>query len=430
MTAIDNPATNDARLRTPAVRAIPVPNAGIWPGLATPPKSKFKGAVARKLMKAAARTLPVRVCFPDGTWWGAGGPHAPRMDVIRPDAFLARLGVDAKIGFGEAYMVGDWTTGRNTDLAELLTPFAEKMTELIPPVLQKLRGVVERIQPTDEENSLGQAESNIQRHYDLSNHLFENFLDSSMMYSSALFEGADTLEQAQDRKVEGILDYARVRPEAHVLEIGTGWGELAIQAAKRGARVTTLTLSKEQRDLAMQRIAEAGVADRVQVLLRDYREANGSYDAIVSVEMIEAVGEKYWATYFESIDRLLAPGGRFGLQAITMGHDEMIATQNAYTWIHKYVFPGGIIPSVKSIEDNLRLHTGLEILERRDFGPNYARTLRQWRENFLENWPEVAQGGFDNTFKRMWEFYLAYCEAGFASRYIGVSQFSIGQQIR
>ena len=426
MTTLD-----DSKLTaSPQVRGrdIPVPNAGIWPGLATPPKAAFKAAVAKRLLKAAAHTLPIRVCFPDGTWWGAGGPKAPRMQVNRPDAFLARLGADAKIGFGEGYMVGDWTTGAGTDLAELLTPFADKLATLIPPILQKLRGVVERIQPKEEENSLGQAQENVQRHYDLSNHLFQNFLDESMMYSSALFDGDMSLTDAQQNKIDEMLDYARIRPETHVLEIGTGWGELAIEAAKRGARVTSLTLSSEQKELAQRRIAEAGVSDRVQVLLRDYREANGQYDAVLSIEMIEAVGENYWATYFESIDRLLLPGGRFGLQAITMDHDRMLATRKSYTWIHKYVFPGGIIPSIKAIEDNLRLHTDMEVLERRDFGPHYARTLRLWRDSFLQNWPVIEKGGFDATFKRMWEFYLAYCEAGFTSRYIGVSQFAIGHQ--
>ncbi len=425
MTALDDGKSN-ANPRTRA-RDIPVPNAGIWPGLQTPPQAPVKGAIARRVLKAATRTLPVRVYFPDGSWWGAGSPTAPRMQIIRPEAFLGRLGVDAKVGFGEAYMVGDWTTARGTDLADMLAPFAQRLATLIPPVLQKLRGFVERMQPKEEENSLGQAPENIQRHYDLSNDLFENFLDESMMYSSALFDGDQTLSAAQRAKNDAVLDYARVGADTRVLEIGTGWGALAIAAAQRGAQVTSLTLSKEQRDLAQQRIASAGVSDRVQVLLRDYREANGQYDAVVSIEMVEAVGEKYWPTYFGAIDRLLAPGGRFGLQTITMGHDRMMASRKSYSWIHKYIFPGGIIPSIKSIEDNLRLHTSMEILERRDFGPHYARTLRLWRERFLENWPAIEKRGFDATFKRMWEFYLAYSEAGFAARYIGVSQLSIGR---
>jgi cyclopropane-fatty-acyl-phospholipid synthase len=210
-----------------------------------------------------------------------------------------------------------------------------------------------------------------------------------------------------------------------MLEIGTGWGELAIQAAQRGAHVTTVTLSTEQRELALNRVAAAGVADQVRILLADYREIAGPYDAIVSVEMIEAVGLRFWPDYFATLDRLLRPGGRVGLQSITIPHDRMLATRNSYTWIHKYIFPGGIVPSVKAIETTLRTHTSMAIAERRDFGPDYATTLKCWRDTFLANWPTVAGYGFDDTFRRMWEFYLAYCEAGFRAGYLGVSQFAL-----
>ncbi len=163
------------------------------------------------------------------------------------------------------------------------------------------------------------------------------------------------------------------------------------------------------------------------MVLQDYREAQGQYDAVISVEMIEAVGIDFWPTYFQSLDRLLAPEGRVGLQSITMPHDRMIATRKSYTWIHKYIFPGGFIPSIPAIEHNLDAHTSLEIVERRDLGPHYAETLRQWRGRFVSNWPEVAALGFDETFRRMWEFYLGYCEAGFRVRYLGVSQLSLAR---
>jgi cyclopropane-fatty-acyl-phospholipid synthase len=168
------------------------------------------------------------------------------------------------------------------------------------------------------------------------------------------------------------------------------------------------------------------VGHLVDVRLQDYRDATGQYDAIVSVEMIEAVGERYWPTYFASLDTLLAPGGRVGLQAITMAHDRMQATKRSYSWIHKYVFPGGIIPSIRSISDNLAAHTELSIVERRDLGPHYARTLAIWREQFLANWGRL-EGSFDDTFRRMWEFYLAYCEAGFRVGYLGVSQLGMAR---
>jgi cyclopropane-fatty-acyl-phospholipid synthase len=367
------------------------------------------------------------VVFPDGHVLGAGGTDAPTMQLVRPAAVFARIGADAKIGFGEAYMTGDWTTGPGTDLADLLAPFAGRMASLVHPLLQRLRHLVERTQPAHEENSVENSRTNISRHYDLSNELFEQFLDETMTYSSAWFEPGDTLADAQRRKMDGVLDLARVEAGMHVLEIGSGWGALAIRAAReRGARVTTLTLSTEQQALARQRAAEAGVGHLVDVRLQDYREAAGQYDAIVSVEMIEAVGEAYWPTYFSQLDRLLAPGGRVGLQAITIAHDRLLATRRSYTWIHKYVFPGGIIPSIRSISDNLAAHTDLSIVERRDLGPHYARTLAVWREQFLGNWGRVS-GSFDDTFRRMWEFYLAYCEAGFRVDYLGVSQLGLAR---
>ncbi|MFE0022726.1 class I SAM-dependent methyltransferase [Amycolatopsis sp. NPDC059021] len=391
-----------------------------WPGLSTPPRSAVRARVAETLFRRAVRPLAIRVSFPDGTVLGAGGPDAPEMRIHRPAAFFHRLGADAKIGFGEAYMAGDWTAD---DLADVLTPFAERMATLVPPVLQKFRRFAERTQPKTEENTLEGARSNIHRHYDLSNDLFGTFLDESMMYSSALFGPGDTLTQAQHRKIDSVLDYAGVREGSAVLEIGTGWGELAIRAAARGAHVTSLTISEEQRALATARIAEAGFADRVDVKLTDYRESTGEYDAVVSVEMIEAVGASYWPTFFATIGHRLRPGGRFGLQAITMDHDRMVASAKAYTWIHKYIFPGGIIPSVEAIERGMRENTRLKLQGMREFGQDYARTLRLWRERFLGRWSEVASFGFDDVFRRMWEFYLAYSEAGFRSGYIKVHQF-------
>jgi cyclopropane-fatty-acyl-phospholipid synthase len=403
---------------------VPRPNEGIWPGLATPPVSPARARIAESLFRRAVRPLPVRVVFPGGERIGAGGPDSPVMRIVRPEAFFHRLGANSKIGFGESYMAGDWTS---TQLADLLTPFADKLSTLIPPTLQRLfRRYVEARQPAEELNTVAGSRENIQRHYDLSNDLFATFLDETMSYSSAWFaDGCDDLADAQCRKIDGILDMAGVGPGKHILEIGTGWGGLATRAAQRGARVTTLTISGEQATLAEQRLAAAGVADRVQVLLRDYREAQGSYDAVVSVEMIEAVGVAYWPTYFASLDRLLAPGGKVGLQAITMPHDRMVVSQNDYTWISKYIFPGGVIPSVEAIEQHLADHTGLRIAERRSLGPDYARTLAHWRETFLARWETVAALGFDETFRRMWEFYLAYCEAGFRVGYLDVHQLSL-----
>jgi cyclopropane-fatty-acyl-phospholipid synthase len=410
----------------------PRPNEGVWPGLATAPSSPARARIAESLFRRAVRNLEVRVELPDGRTLGAGGPDAPVMRIVRPAAFFHRLGADAKIGFGEAYMVGDWTSDHP---AELLTPFAARLSTLVPPTLQRIfRRYVEARQPRAERNTLEGSKANISRHYDLSNELFAIFLDDTMSYSSAWFApgSGDTpadLVEAQNRKIDGILDLAGVGPDQHICEIGTGWGGLAVRAAQRGARVTTLTISREQAALAEERLAAAGVADRVQVLLRDYREAHGSYDAVVSVEMIEAVGERYWPTYFAQLDKLLRPGGRVGLQSITMPHDRMLASRGDYTWIHKYVFPGGIIPSLTAIEQNLARHTTLGVVQRRSLGPDYARTLAHWRTRFLDRWDEVAALGFDATFRRMWEFYLAYCEAGFRCGYLDVHQLSLARPV-
>ncbi|MGW6936544.1 class I SAM-dependent methyltransferase [Lentzea sp. NPDC054927] len=401
---------------------LPRPGQGIWPGLFDAPRSPLRARIAESLFRNAVGTLPVTVQLPDGRTWGAGGPV---MRLIRPAEFFHRLGADAKIGFGEAYMVGDWVSD---ELADVLSAFAARLSTLIPPGLQRLRRIAERRQ--DEVNDVAGSRQNIHRHYDLSNELFATFLDETMTYSSALFENQDLdLRTAQLRKIDGVLDYAGVRAGSRVLEIGTGWGALAIRAAERGATVTSLTISAEQRKLALERVRDAGFHDRVTVELRDYREEHGQYDAVVSVEMVEAVGAEYWPAYFSVLDRVLAPGGRVGLQAITMPHDRMIASKASYTWIHKYIFPGGLIPSVRAIEESVRDHTRLRIVETRSFGHDYAETLRRWRETFLTRWDEVRELGFDDTFRRMWEFYLAYSEAGFRVGYLGVQQFGMAERL-
>jgi cyclopropane-fatty-acyl-phospholipid synthase len=412
----------------------------------------LKARVARKVFARAVAHLPLRVVGPSGRRLGGGGDERSAvMRLNRPREFFARLGVHGLIGFGEAYQTGAWDAD---DLAAVLGAFARRIADVVPRPIQKLRGLYVAHFPSDEDGTPTNARRNIERHYDLSNDLFELFLDESMTYSSAMYGPAQAaagyqphqsdlsdhqdaelraLHEAQLRKIDSILDAAGVREGSRVLEIGSGWGALAIRAAgERGAYVTTLTLSKEQKELAEQRIAQAGLSDRIEVRLEDYREVGPpagapGYDAIVSVEMIEAVGARYWHDYFETIDRLLAPGGRAAVQSITMSHHRMLATRKTYTWIHKYIFPGGLIPSVTAIEQALRARTRLRLVRRLDFGEDYARTLRIWRERFEERWPAINALGFDEVFHRTWRFYLAYCEAGFASGYIGVSQLTFAR---
>jgi cyclopropane-fatty-acyl-phospholipid synthase len=379
----------------------------------------LRAAIAGTLFRRAAGRLPLRVAYPDGTVTGTTGPV---MRLYRPGAFLRRVGADGLIGFGEAYQAGDWDSD---ELVELLTVFARKMAGLIPPRLQRFRGLLVKRAPRASRNTLDGSRRNVHHHYDLSNELFALFLDPSMSYSAALFDSFDEdFTVAQHRKIDRLLDRTGVGAGTRVLEIGTGWGELAIRAARRGARVASVTLSPEQRSLALRRAAEAGVVDRVDVRLRDYREIEpvaGGFDAVLSVEMIEAVGASYWPAYAAALDRHLAPDGRIGLQMITMAHERMRATRNAYTWIHKYVFPGGLVPSVPAITEILA-GAGLSIEDRLDFGPHYAETLKRWRTAFRARAGQVGELGFDERFRRTWNFYLAYCEAGFASGYLDVCQ--------
>ncbi|UAL30132.1 cyclopropane-fatty-acyl-phospholipid synthase family protein [Nocardioides rotundus] len=414
--------------RSDAVR----PSLADWPGLHEPPtglRAAAAARVARGLFTAAVSRLEVSVQV-DGRTLGRGGPA---MVVHRPEELFTRIGTDGLIGFGEAYLTGAWDA---PDLGGFLTVLAARMADLVPRPLQRLRGLHLARPPRAEESSVDNARDNIAHHYDLSNELFATFLDQTYSYSSALFATPESswesqsLQQAQERKIERLLDATGVGDGTRVLEIGTGWGELAIRAAQRGARVHSITLSSEQQALARERIAAAGVADRVEVELRDYRDvaADGAYDVVLSVEMIEAVGYDYWPTYFTTIDRLLAPGGRAGIQAITMPHDRMLATRHTWTWIQKYVFPGGFLPSVEAIEQVTRERTTLRVTERTAFGRHYAETLRRWDDAFLAAADRVAALGFDETFRRMWHFYLEYSRAGFASGYLDVSQIVLERE--
>jgi cyclopropane-fatty-acyl-phospholipid synthase len=377
-----------------------------------------RARAARALLRQVTGRLPVRVQAPDGRVSGAGGPAAPALRILREDAFYRRVGSGAA-GLAESYMAGDWIS---TDLVGLFTMFAEHVATIVPRPLQALRRWYIPGEPAAEEATVEGARRNIERHYDLSDELFALFLGPTMAYSSALFAPGDTLADAQHRKIDTLLDRTGTGPGSTVLEIGTGWGELAVRAASRGARVTTLTISPAQCAAARRRAAGAGVADRVDVQLRDYRKATGRYDVVLSVEMIEAVGERYWPAYFTTIDRLLAPGGRAGLQAITMPHDRMLATRGGHTWIHKYIFPGGQIPSLQAITDVLRASTSLRVSADFPMGPHYARTLHEWRGQFSDAAGAVSELGFGPVFQRMWELYLAYSEAGFRAGYLDVHQ--------
>lgn len=415
------------------------------PDVPSGPRAAVLGFGTQVLFRLAANRLPVRIEPAGGTPFGGGrnDPTAPRMILHRPADFAVRTGTDASIGFGEAFMAGDWSS---PEPAELLTEFARELPSLIPRPIQSLRRLHLPGQPRRERGTVTGAAANISAHYDLSDDLFALFLDETMTYSSALFsdlprrrggapEDRDTrdsatatdhpdLAAAQLEKIDALLDAAGVGPGSRVLEIGTGWGELCLRAAARGAQVRSITLSTAQRETATRRVAEAGYSSSIQVDVCDYRHVDGTYDAVVSVEMIEAVGLEHLPEYFRIIDRVLAPGGRVALQTILMDDDRVHTTRRNYTWVHKYVFPGGRIPSVESI-DRALTGTRLQRTETTAFGLHYARTLRLWRDRFDTRHHDVATLGFDETFRRLWRFYLAYSEAGFRSGYLDVAQITL-----
>lgn len=424
------------------------------------PRTAVSAAVAKRLFRAAVSRLAITVVEePTGRRLGRGGPV---MRLHRPDEFYARVGRDGLIGFGEAYLSGAWDAD---DLAGFLTVPAARMATLVPEPLQRLRAFVTPRLPSHQRSTEANSQANISHHYDLSNELFALFLDETLSYSSALFDtsvahapagpgsvgdhlratppeptDADDarehhpdLAAAQGRKIERLLDEAGVTDGSRVLEIGTGWGELAIRAARRGARVHSITLSVEQLELAEERIAAAGYADRVHVELMDYRAltaTGATYDSVVSVEMIEAVGHEFWGTYFRTLDEVLAPGGRVAIQAITMPHDRMLATRDGHTWINKYIFPGGFLPSVEVIDEVTRAETSLRLTGQLEMGSHYAETLRRWDRRFLAQRDAVLGLGFDDMFMRVWHFYLAYSQAGFASGYLDVSQLTLTREDR
>ena len=403
------------------------------------PRATAFGLGFRALFALAVRRLPVRVELPDGTLLGgrARDRSAPTMVVHRPRDFANRVGAGASIGFGEAFMAGDWSS---PDPAALLTEFARDLAGLVPAPLQRLRDVYIPRPPAHEHGAVERTRDNVSAHYDLSNELFALFLDDTMTYSSALFpdlplrrggaaddpapSSSRELEPAQRAKIDALLDAAGVGPGSRVLEIGTGWGELCVRAAARGATVRSVTLSSEQRHLALERVRAAGLQDSVEIDLLDYRHVTGTYDAVVSVEMIEAVGLEYLGEYFRTIDSVLAPGGRVAIQAILMDDHRVRTTRRNYTWVHKYVFPGGRIPSVEAI-DRAVAGTALRRTTTTSMGLHYAETLREWDRRFAARHDEVRALGFDEVFLRMWRFYLTYCEAGFRAGYLDVAQLTM-----
>jgi cyclopropane-fatty-acyl-phospholipid synthase len=340
---------------------------------------------------------------------------------IHDFAFLRRFAAKGDIGIGESYLRREW---ESPDLATFIELFAANRA-LIARMLDARPWTkwLQRLLHGLNRNSHRGARRNIEAHYDLGNNFYRAWLDPTMTYSSAVFaQGETDLAAAQRRKYRLIAEALSLRPDSHVLEIGCGWGGFAeFLANEYRCRVTGLTISQEQYDFACRRVRDAGLDSRVEIKFRDYRDERGVYDGIASIEMLEAVGEKYWPTYFEQLRNCLRIGAKAALQVITIREEDFPTYKNEIDFIRRYIFPGGMLPTA-SVLRRLSSQVGLALTSERCFGLDYAKTLSTWRQRFIEAWPNLISLGFDERFRRMWEYYLCYCEGGFRAGKIDVRQ--------
>ena len=376
-----------------------------------------------------ARYGALTVQLPDGRRYRMQGPEdGPEGEMLlRNEEAPRRLLLGGGVGFAESYMDGAFDTpdllsllyfaGRNEAVFDDEMLRGKLMQRLLNRMLHLLRS-----------NSRSGSRRNIAHHYDLGNAFYGRWLDSSMTYSSAVYgNGANSLEAAQRQKYARLAEVAGIGPDHHVLEIGCGWGGFAEFAARHiGCRVTGLTISREQHDYSRQRMFENGLAEKVDIRLQDYRDVSGGYDRIASIEMLEAVGEKYWPTFFAKVRDCLKPGGVAGIQVITMADRYFDAYRSKADFIQRYIFPGGCLLSPTSLRKQAQA-AGLRWCGDRDYGGDYARTLADWRQRFLSAWPQIEPLGFDERFRRMWEYYLAYCEAGFRADFTDVKQLALAR---
>ncbi|MCM2332212.1 MAG: cyclopropane-fatty-acyl-phospholipid synthase family protein [Pseudomonas sagittaria] len=359
-----------------------------------------------------------------------GDPHAALHGEIHihDSAAWGLVAGNGSIGAGEAYIHGYWSSPELTAVIRVLVANLAVLDALEGGLAALGRPVLRALHWLNR-NSRAGAQKNIAAHYDLGNELFEAFLDRTMMYSAAMFlSPADSLEQAQLNKLERICQKLDLQPSDHLLEIGTGWGSMALYAASHyGCRVTTTTLSREQHAYTARRIAEMGLEGRVTLLLKDYRELDGQFDKLVSIEMIEAVGHRYLPEYFRQCAQLLKADGLMLLQAITIRDQRYRQACNSVDFIQRYIFPGGALPSIEAMLTSLSRDTDMNLLHLEDFGAHYARTLRHWHDNLRQVRGHLEQLGYDEHFYRLWEFYLCYCEGGFLERSIGTVQMLLAR---
>ncbi len=388
--------------------------------LAQPYPFAVRRALSFALMLERGR---LDVQMPDGrTLVFQGSEIGPNAQMIVHDlAFASSLATAGEVGIAEAFLKGHWESPNLTHFLELFCvnqPVIRKLLEGKP-----LVRLIQRVMHWRNRNTKSGSLRNIHAHYDLGNQFYSAWLDGTMTYSSALFTGAgQDLAEAQREKYAALARDIDLQPGQHVLEIGCGWGGFAEYAAGEiGARVTGLTISKEQFDFATERMRKAGLQDRVEIKMQDYRDEKGTFDRIASIEMFEAVGEEYWPIYFRQLRDRLKTGGKAGLQVITIQDEIFPHYRGEIDFIRRYIFPGGMLPTPTIMRDMGDRH-GLALSAERIFGLDYAQTLAHWRDSFRKAWPQLTPLGFDEHFRRMWEYYLAYCEAGFRAGTIDVRQ--------
>jgi cyclopropane-fatty-acyl-phospholipid synthase len=399
----------------------------------TSPAVSLPTRIARSLVVGQLESIDLGELTVVDEWGtrGFGRPNTgPSSTVhIRDPAAWAAIALGGSLGAGESYMDGLWSADDLVATVRVLLRASSRLSSVDGGGLGLVRGAVDSLYHRFRRNTKTGSRRNIAEHYDLGNEFYRLWLDPSMMYSSAIWEHDEmTLEEAQQARLERIGRKLELSPNDHLLEIGTGWGSMALHAASRfGCRVTTTTISEQQYELAQERVRSAGLSDRVTVLLEDYRDLTGTYDKLVSIEMIEAVGAEYLETFFCQVGSLLAPDGLALLQAITIPDDRFAQSRGRVDFIKRHIFPGGQLPSLDAMSTAWRKQTDLRLLHFEDFGEHYARTLNEWRRRFHAHLPEVEALGYPERFQRMWDFYLASCEGAFLERHCGVAQLLLAR---
>ena len=388
-------------------------------------RSRLIKYIFKKWMKNI-QSGELEILWPDGTnWLSKGEASGVNATIVVNNArFVRRCIFGGAIGFADSYIDGDWETPDLTQVISLGIANEEALSLSWTKYQTSL--LLNKLKHSLNANTYAGSKRNIASHYDLGNQFYQSWLDSSMTYSSGIFNNANvSLNEAQNEKYKQIAKITGLNPGDNILEIGCGWGGFAIYAAKNfGCRVTALTLSKRQAEWARSCVSKEKLSEYIEIRVQDYRDTEETFDRIVSIEMFEAVGEAYWEKYFTNIRKNLVPGGTAGLQVITIDNSRLDKYRSNPDFIQLRVFPGGMLPSDEAIKQ-ATVNSGLNITIKNNFASSYALTLREWRERFLAAWPYIEQEGFDEKFRRLWTYYLSYCEAGFLSGTISVGQYRL-----